>query len=152
MDVSRLIATSRNLMSIDIENRIVPKPQARKSRFLVRLAQGHAGHIAIPIAVPARLEPLVQLGVVREQGMGSFGIEDPGRAGDVAALLGALEAIFERTNELENAESHSGFVGIKWRMAFKCRNQRLTRRKLSISNHAFSPGSRSIMKTIAVAA
>lgn len=151
VDVGRLVAPGRDLVGVDIEDRICEKPETGQSGLFLSLAQRNAGDIAIAVAMAAGLKPFVQLGVMGEQRMGSFGIDDPGRSSDMADLERPLETVYLRPDEIEDASEHRGFMGVEWHVALERSDQRRTRRKLSISSHAFSPAARSVMNTIEVA-
>ncbi len=145
------MSASRDFVGVHIEDFFAPEPQAAQPCLFPGFAQRDPGDVAIAVAMAAGLEPFVQLSVMGEQGMSSFGIDNPGGASDMAGLLRALEAVLVRADEIEDSFEHRGFMGVERRVPIERGDQRRTRRKLSISSHAFSPAGRSVTNSIAVA-
>src|SRR5258706_247879 len=75
------IFSGRDDMNIKIKNSI-GRLKVRQSRLFLSFAQSYIQNIFISISMATRLHPLVELGMMYQQGFRSIGIYDPCRTGN----------------------------------------------------------------------
>lgn len=84
MQMRRFIFSLRNLMDVDIEQRLRRQREAGKTGFFQRFAQrGRGNRLVTVIDMATRLHPAIELGVMQQQCVGGGYVDDPGRGGDV---------------------------------------------------------------------
>ena len=107
--VRRLRAARRN----QCRSRSNTPPSTRRPfrpDLLLRLAQRHAGQVAVAIGVAAQLQPAIQLAMVGQQDPLTVGGDQPGRAGEVARGQCAFAAIRRGPRRSRGTASRSAGV------------------------------------------
>ena len=120
VDVGGLGATGGDVVGVHVEDAAIEQGgDAGESGLFANFAQGVGEDAGIAVAMPAGLEPAMELGVADEQGLAQRGIDDPGGSGDMAREQGAFKAKFFGAHEGEDAGEHGGFLGVEGEVGFE---------------------------------
>src|SRR5215813_7871524 len=84
MEMLGLCSTRRNRVDVDIEDLAAHRANGREPRLFRRLTHRDCEHVRLAVCVPAELEPLAELAVMRQQHMRAVEIEHPGRSSDMS--------------------------------------------------------------------
>ena len=100
-----------DLVDVDVDRDRVD-PQALDARLLGRLAQRDRGQVGVTVAVSARLQPALQLGVEQQEDVLGRGIDDQRGAGQMALEAAAVEGVVVGTDEVEDRATMALGIGV----------------------------------------
>ena len=100
-----------DLVDVDVDRDRVD-PQALDARLLGRLAQRDRGQVGVTVAVSARLQPALQLGVEQQEDVLGRGIDDQRGAGQMALEAAAVEGVVMGTDEVEDRATMAFGIGV----------------------------------------
>ncbi len=93
-----------HLVNVDVDGG-TDDPQPLDAGFLGRFFQGDRGKVRVAVGVPARLQPLLQLGVEQQQARIARRVDHERAAGQMARSTRANGNVVVRINEFEDARS-----------------------------------------------
>jgi hypothetical protein len=91
--MGRFLLPGRDAVDIEVENLRTDGLQSSQSGFLETLLHRDSENIGVSIGMASRLEPEIQLPVMRQERLPARHIENPGRRGDVSLSETPLEAL-----------------------------------------------------------
>jgi hypothetical protein len=83
MVVRRIVATRRDQMDVHVEERSAERLRG-ESGFFERFAACHAQWVVVTVTVATKLQPAIELSVMRQQHVGTRPVDDPRGPGHVA--------------------------------------------------------------------
>ena len=110
--VGRLTLAGRDAMGVDVDRRARHEREVGQAALLGGLAQSGVRRVVlVGVAVPADLQPPVELGVMGEQ-QPPRRVEHEGRAGDVPERVRAAEAILVGLGEGGDVSEVTCLIGV----------------------------------------
>src|SRR5690348_10372006 len=95
MPVLGLVRPRRNAMTVDVENHRI-HDEITKARLLLRFAQSDACEVGVAVGMTAKLQPRIQLAMMRQQNALAVGADEPGGSGEMADPVRSLEDAWRR--------------------------------------------------------
>src|SRR5262249_38063173 len=107
----------RRLMYAEIKDILVHWRNGLDARFLARLAKRNGEQVRFPIGMTPKLNPAIELAMVRQKHALHGGVEQPRRTGHMPDEMGILETVRMLADEGLCFTEASAFEIVEWRVA-----------------------------------
>jgi len=113
----RLRRTGRNDVDVKIKNLRMQQAYVCDAGLFTSLCQGNAYDVVITIGVTSKLQPLVQLSVMRQQGMAAASVHNPRRPRYMTLECAPMEATRLTSHKVEKSLARVRFFGMALHIA-----------------------------------